>query len=144
MYGVCGIATLLVYASLAPCLSGDGIPASKTAMSIDNSQCICNLICVYAIRFAVSVVKDLKRLSPYHRNVILDAIETQLSHQPTSPAKHRKLLMNLIPPWDAVPPVWELRVGEFRVLYDVSKTERTVHVRAIRKKPSEKRTEEIL
>jgi mRNA-degrading endonuclease RelE of RelBE toxin-antitoxin system len=99
---------------------------------------------VYAIRFAVSVVKDLKRLSPYHRNVILDVIETQLSHKPTSPAKHRKLLMNLIPPWDAVPPVWGLRVGEFRVFYDVSKTERTVHVRAIRKKPSGKRTEEIL
>jgi len=52
--------------------------------------------------------------------------------------------MNLIPPWDAVPPVWELRVGEFRVFYDVSKTERTVHVQAIRKKPSGKRTEEIL
>ena len=52
--------------------------------------------------------------------------------------------MNLIPPWDAVPPVWELRVGEFRVFYDVSRTERTVHVRAIRKKLSEKRTEEIL
>ena len=99
---------------------------------------------MYVIRFAVSVVKDLKRLSPYHRNVILDAIETQPSHQPTSPAKHRKLLMNLIPPWDAVPPVWELRVGEFRVFYDVSRTERTVHLRAIRKKPSEKRTEEIL
>jgi len=99
---------------------------------------------VYAIRFAVSVVKDLKRLSPYHRNVILDAIEAQLSHEPTSQAKHRKLLINLIPPWDAVPPVWQLKVGEFRVFYDVSKTERTVHVRAIRKKPSEKRTEEIL
>jgi len=99
---------------------------------------------VYVIRFAVSVVKDLKGLSPYHRNVILDAIEAQLSHQPTSPAKHRKLLMNLIPPWDAVLPVWELRVGEFRVFYDVSRTERTVHVRAIRKKPSGKRTEEIL
>jgi len=37
IWGVCGIATPLVYASLAPCLSGDGIPASKTAMSIDNS-----------------------------------------------------------------------------------------------------------
>jgi hypothetical protein len=43
IWRVCGIATLLVYASLAPCRSGDGIPASKTAMSIDNSQCICNL-----------------------------------------------------------------------------------------------------
>jgi len=99
---------------------------------------------VYAIRFALSIVKDLKRLSPYHRNVILEAITTRLSHEPTSPAKHRRLLVNLIPPWDVVPPVWELRVGEFRVLYDVSRTERTVHVRAIRKKLSGKRTKEIL
>jgi len=113
-------------------------------MSIDNSQCICNLICVYAIRFGVSVVKDLKGLSPYHRNVILQAITTRLSHEPTSPAKHRRLLVNLTPPWYAVPPVWELRVGEYRVFYDVSEAQRTVHVRAVRKKPSEKRTEEIL
>jgi mRNA-degrading endonuclease RelE of RelBE toxin-antitoxin system len=99
---------------------------------------------VYVIRFAVSVVRDLKRVSPYHRNIILDAIEAQLSHEPTSPAKHRKLLINLVPPWDAVPPVWELRVGEFRVFYDVAEAEQIVDVRAIRKKPPGKRTEEIL
>ena len=52
--------------------------------------------------------------------------------------------MNLIPPWDAVPPIWELRVGEYRVFYDVSEEEKTVYVRAIRKKPQGKRTEEIL
>jgi mRNA-degrading endonuclease RelE of RelBE toxin-antitoxin system len=143
MCGVCGIPSPF-YASLAPCLSDARKDASKTAMSIDNSQCICNRICVYAIRFAVSVVKDLKRLSPSHRNIILEAITTRLSHEPTSPAKHRRLLVNLTPPWDAAPPVWELRVGEYRVFYDVSEAEQTVDVRAIRKKPPGKRTEEIL
>jgi len=99
---------------------------------------------MYAVRFAVDVIKDLKRLSTYRRNIILKAIETQLLHEPTSPTKNRKLLVNLIPPWDAVPPVWELRVGEYRVFYDFSEEEKTVYVRAIRKKPPGKRTEEIL
>ncbi len=99
---------------------------------------------MYAIRFAVDVIKDLKKLSAYRRNLVIEAVETQLVHEPTSPARNRKLLVNLIPPWDAVPPVWELRVGECRVFYDVSEEEKTVYVRAIRRKPSGKRTEEIL
>lgn len=99
---------------------------------------------MYAIRFAVDVVRDLRRLSAYRRNIILEAIETQLSHEPTSPTKNRKLLVNLIPPWDAVPPIWELRVGEYRVFYDVSEEEKTVYVRAIRRKPLGRGTEEIL
>lgn len=99
---------------------------------------------MYLIRFAVDVVRDLKKLSAYRRNLVLDAIKTQRSHEPTSPTKHRKLLVNLIPPWDAVPPVWELRVGEYRVFYDVSEEENTVYVRAIRRKPRGKRMEEVL
>jgi mRNA-degrading endonuclease RelE of RelBE toxin-antitoxin system len=99
---------------------------------------------MYAIRFAVDVIKDLKKLSAYRRNLVIEAIETQLEHEPTSPARNRRLLVNLIPPWDAVPPIWELRVGEYRVFYDVSEEEKTVYVRAIRRKPSGKRTEEIL
>ena len=99
---------------------------------------------MYAIRFAVDVIKDLKKLSAYRRNLVIEAVVTQLVHEPTSPARNRKLLVNLIPPWDAVPPIWELRVGEYRVFYDVSEEEKTVYVRAIRRKPSGKRTEEIL
>jgi mRNA-degrading endonuclease RelE of RelBE toxin-antitoxin system len=99
---------------------------------------------MYAIRFAVDVIKDLKKLSAYRRNLVIEAIETQLVHEPISPARNRKLLVNLIPPWDAMPPIWELRVGEYRVFYDVSEEEKTVYVRAIRRKPSGKRTEEIL
>lgn len=99
---------------------------------------------MYTIRFATDVVKDLQRLSAYRRNIILEAIGTQLSHEPTSPTRNRKLLMNLIPPWDAVPLIWELRVGEYRIFYDVSEEEKTVYVRAIRRKLPGKRTEEIL
>ncbi len=92
----------------------------------------------------MDVIKDLRKLSAYHRNRILEVLETQLSHEPSSPTRNRKLLVNLIPPWDAEPPIWELRVGEYRVFYDVSEAEKTVYVRAVRRKPPGKKTEEIL
>jgi mRNA-degrading endonuclease RelE of RelBE toxin-antitoxin system len=38
----------------------------------------------------------------------------------------------------------ELRVGEYRVFYDVSLAESIVYVRAIRKKPRGTKTEDIL
>jgi len=99
---------------------------------------------VYQIRFARDVEKDLKKLLAYHSAMVFDAIETQLAAEPATPARNRKLLVNLIPPWTAEPPIWELRVGDYRVFYDVSEEERTVYVRAIRKKPPGKTTEEIL
>lgn len=41
-------------------------------------------------------------------------------------------------------PVWELRVGEYRVFYDVDEATAIVYIRAIRHKPPHKTTEEIL
>jgi len=75
---------------------------------------------------------------------ILDAIEKPLPHQATTPSRHRKLMVNLVPPWAADLPIWELRVGTHRVFYDVAPEEGIVYVRAIRLKRAGKRTEEIL
>ena len=105
---------------------------------------ICNYMGVYQLRFARDVVADLKKLTAYHRRLILDAIEKQLSTEPTRPTRNRKVLVNLVPPWTAEPPIWELRVGEHRIFYDVSDAERIVYVRAIRRKPRGRTTEEIL
>ena len=99
---------------------------------------------MYEIRFAEDVVIDLKKLSAYHRRTVLDAIEVQLRAEPTTETRNRKQLANLVPPWKAEPPIWELRVGEYRVFYDVSEEERVVDVRAVRKKPPGRTTEEIL
>jgi mRNA-degrading endonuclease RelE of RelBE toxin-antitoxin system len=49
-----------------------------------------------------------------------------------------------VPPWTAEPPIWELRVGEYRVFYDVSPEAKVVYVRAVRRKPPHRTTEEIL
>ena len=40
--------------------------------------------------------------------------------------------------------IWELRVGGYRVFYDVDEDQKEVYVRAVREKPPDKRTEEIL
>ncbi len=80
----------------------------------------------------------------YYRNQILVAIKKQLTYTPDSPTRNRKLLPNLIPTWEAVPPIWELCVGEYRVFYDVSAKEEVVYVRAVRRKPPGKKSEEIL
>jgi mRNA-degrading endonuclease RelE of RelBE toxin-antitoxin system len=74
----------------------------------------------------------------------LDEIERQLKNAPLTPTRNRKLLENLIPPWEAVPPIWELRIGDYRVFYDVSEADSLVYVRAVRRKPRGKTTEEIL
>ena len=80
-------------------------------------------MCVFEIRFAEGVEEDLRNIRIYYRNQILDAIEKQLVHEPDTRTRNRKLLENLIPPWQMVAPIWELRVGEYRVFYDISETE---------------------
>lgn len=99
---------------------------------------------MFGVRLARDVVKDLRRLRARDRQRILGAIETMLPHEPLVATRNRKELAGLVPRWTAEPPVWELRVGEFRVFYDVSEEEETVYVRAVRKKPSGVTTEDIL
>lgn len=99
---------------------------------------------MFEIRFAEGVEKDLRSIQSYYRNQILDAIEEQLAHQPDTRTRNRKLLENLTPPWQTVAPIWELRVGDYRVFYDVSPSESVVYVRAVRRKPRGSKTEDIL
>jgi hypothetical protein len=70
-------------------------------------------------------------------------IEKQLTHEPAGETGKRKMLSGLVPPWEQVRPVWQLRVGGLRVFYDVDESARVVIVRAVRRK-ERKRTEEIL
>ena len=90
------------------------------------------------------MLKDLSKFPAYHRIRILSEFERQLTHEPTSPTWNRKLLINLVPPWEAEPPIWELRIEDFRVFYDVSEEEKTVFVRAVRRKAAGQLMEDIL
>ena len=99
---------------------------------------------MYEIEFSESVEKDLRKIREYNRKIILDVIERQLTHRPNIETKNRKILINLIPPFESIPPVWELRVGDYRVFYDVDQDSEKVYVRAVRKKPPHTTMEEIL
>jgi mRNA-degrading endonuclease RelE of RelBE toxin-antitoxin system len=99
---------------------------------------------MYGIRYAEDVTDDLKKLRPAQRKQILDRIDAQLTYQPTEETRNRKILVGLVPPWEHEEPVWELRIGQFRVFYDVDEAEAIVVIRAIRRKRPHKTTEEIL
>lgn len=119
-------------------------PSNHRTARVDFAARICKHLCVHEIRFAAGVTQDLKRVRAYDRRRILDAIDEQLPSEATIPSRHRKLLINLVPPWTADAPIWELRVGEYRVFYDVAPEEGVVYVRAIRRKRTGKKTEDIL
>ena len=57
---------------------------------------------------------------------------------------NKKIVVGLKPPWEHEEPVWELRVGPFRVFYDVNEAEQSVVIRAVREKTPHRTTEEIL
>jgi mRNA-degrading endonuclease RelE of RelBE toxin-antitoxin system len=99
---------------------------------------------MYAIRFSAGVKRDLGRIRAFDRKLVLDAIEKQLAHEPDTETRNRKMLTCLVPTFKAVPPIWQLRVGNYRVFYDVDEKEKIVWVRAVRKKPAHRTTEEIL
>ncbi len=99
---------------------------------------------MYEVRFAAGVVADLKGLRAGERRRILDDVRLKLSHEPIRPTKHIKQLRHLMPPFEAVAPIWQLRTGDYRVFYDVDEAQKRVFVRAVRRKPRHRTTEEIL
>ena len=99
---------------------------------------------MYRITYAKGVADDLERFPANQRAWILDRIEVQLRYEPSRQTRNRKVLAGLAPPWHHLEPVWELRVGEYRVFYDVEEGQAAVIIRAIRHKPPHSTTEEIL
>lgn len=98
---------------------------------------------MFAILYDEAAEQDLRGLRAYEARRILDEIDDQLTREPTSRSRRRKLLESLVPPWNKVRPVWQLRIGDFRVFYDVDEVRREVVVRAIRRK-GRKTTREVL
>jgi len=99
---------------------------------------------MFTIEYAKGVAEDLKKIRAHERSRILDSIEDQLKYEPTVLTRNRKILVGLVPPWEYVEPIWELRVGEYRVFYDVNEEMSVVKIRAIRHKPPRMKTEAII
>lgn len=97
---------------------------------------------MYPITIVPEAVDELQEVPVFYRRKIQAAIRNQLRTEPLKTARNRKCLRSVVPQFKYEPFLWELRVGEFRVFYDVE--EGVVTIRAIRRKPPTKRTEEIL
>lgn len=87
-------------------------------------------------------MEELQKIPVFYHRKIEAAIRNQLRSEPIKIARNKKCLRSVVPKFEYEPLLWELRVGDFRVFYDVE--ESVVTIRAIRKKPPAKRTEEIL
>ena len=86
----------------------------------------------YRIRVVPSAAEDFLALRAYDRARLRGAIAGQLRHEPTVPTRHRKKLQaNPIA-------TWELRVGDWRVLYDVRDDLSEVQIMAIGRKIHDK------
>jgi mRNA-degrading endonuclease RelE of RelBE toxin-antitoxin system len=98
----------------------------------------------YTIEVTDLAIEELSNIRAFERRLILEAIRQQLTYEPTVITRNRKLLESLVPSFESVPPIWELRVGEYRIFYDVDEGERIVYIRAIRRKTPEQTTKEIV
>ena len=85
---------------------------------------------IFQIKINEAAADEISALPAFVRKQVVEAIPTQLRHQPTVPTRNRKPLRGLIPPWEHLDPTWEIRVGNYRVLYTVDRG--GVIVRAIR------------
>lgn len=83
----------------------------------------------YRIEYDAEAREHLRELDARDRTAVVDNLERKLKHEPTVATRNKKLLRaNELAPW-------ELRVGEWRVYYDVQETpERMVTVRAVGRK----------
>jgi mRNA-degrading endonuclease RelE of RelBE toxin-antitoxin system len=80
----------------------------------------------YRTEYSPAAEKHLRRLTARQQAVVLDAVDEQLTHQPTVETRHRKPMRpNPLAPW-------ELRIGDLRVYYDIEEElEAVVLIRAV-------------
>jgi mRNA-degrading endonuclease RelE of RelBE toxin-antitoxin system len=80
---------------------------------------------MYQIEFTPEALEDLKWFRKFDQEEIADGIEDKLSYEPTVKTRNRKELR----PNDVAG--WELRLGKFRVFYNVEEETLTVSIEAI-------------
>ncbi len=80
---------------------------------------------MYQIELTPEALDDLTTFKKKERNEILDGIEEQLRFEPTTETRNRKRMRPN--------PVaeWELRIGRFRVLYNVEEEVKIVSIETV-------------
>lgn len=95
------------------------------------------------VLYSASAVEHLDAMRAYDRTRVMDEIDEHLAVETLTETPRRKILAGASPSFEHVPPVWQLRVGDFRVFFDLDQEEQTVTIRAVLHKGS-RTTGEIL
>lgn len=98
----------------------------------------------FQIELTQNAETELNGIKKNERNKIIDELDKQLLDQPNVSTRNRKCLGTVEAGFEHEPPLWELRVGEYRVFYDVNEDTQIVTVRAVRQKSAKQRTKDIL
>ena len=77
----------------------------------------------FGIEFVTEAEADLDTLQPFYRSQILDAIEQHFHHAPTQVSHARIKRLRSV-----TSPAYRLRVGEYRVFYDVGREQQVVTI----------------
>jgi len=80
----------------------------------------------YRVEYSPDAENHLRALTARQQRVVLDAVDEQLVHQPTTETRNRKPMRpNPVAPW-------ELRIGDLRVYYDAeTDSDPSVYIRAV-------------
>jgi mRNA-degrading endonuclease RelE of RelBE toxin-antitoxin system len=83
---------------------------------------------MYTIEVTPEAQEDLRWFSAREQRIILGGINSHLQYEPTIPTNNRKQLR----PNDQA--VWELRIGNFRVLYNVEENIQIIEIQRVGEK----------
>jgi len=78
---------------------------------------------VFKVILAPEADDDLRNLRAFHRSAIFDVIDRHLQYAPTGISRSRIKRLRL-----SSSPAYRLRVGDYRVYYDVNEDTRTVNI----------------
>jgi mRNA-degrading endonuclease RelE of RelBE toxin-antitoxin system len=99
----------------------------------------------FEVELSEGAQEELDGLRAFDHRRVLESIASQLTNQPNVETRNRKRLGDgLTAKFEYIPPLWELRVGKFRVFYEIDEPGLRVIVHAVREKPPGKTTAEVL
>jgi len=99
----------------------------------------------FKFEYARTSQTELESLKVFKRRKVYDAIHAQLGNDPDSASRNRKCLGDKVTAnFEYLPPLWELRVDDVRVFYEVDRKTLIIVIHAVRLKPPAKTTSQVL
>jgi mRNA-degrading endonuclease RelE of RelBE toxin-antitoxin system len=87
---------------------------------------------MFQISYTDSALEDISTFRKNDQTVIFDTVDEQLIHQPDVITRNRKRLRS------NASAEWQLKIGDFRVLYDIDAAEERVEVKFVGQKQGAK------